>query len=217
MRPANLFNDLGHQIASDSTLHAPSPSSPPLTPASDPSQHRHLNTPNNRRSCSPPSAITLSTSCALPALRCSTSIHPTMYHSPGIRRSSTEEDGRLRRDSRASTTAQHIPSYTAPSPTQAHFHNYSPPNGNHQSSTYNTYSSRPSSSAAMQMPPSINQSPRLGPPPSPTNGLSHLNRSAYAAREPGTSTFYDPTSEHREAQVTWTQSPYPGPSPVQVS
>jgi len=140
-----------------------------------------------------------------------------MYPSPGVQRSPTEENGRKRRDSMASSGVPQLPRYPARSPTQTHFHAYSPTNGNHQSSTYNTYSSRPSSSAAMQMPPTINQSPRLGPPASPTNGFSHLNRPTYSTREPGTSTYYDPTSEHRESSMTWAQSPYPGPSPIQVS
>lgn len=150
-------------------------------------------------------------------LRCGTPNHLAMYHSPVVQRSPTEENGRKRRDSMASSGVPPLPPYPARSPTQTHFHAYSPMNGNHQSSTYNAYSSCPSSSAVMQMPQTVNQSPRLGPPPSPTNGLSQLNRPTYPAREPGTSTYYDPTSEHRESSMAWAQSPYPGPSPIQVS
>ena len=139
-----------------------------------------------------------------------------MYHSSVIQRASTEEDDRLRRESMAGPSAQQIASYAA-SPPQAQFHAYSPTNSNHQTSTFNSYSSRPTSSAAMQMPHNVNQSPHLGPPQSPTNGLSHINRPAYSSREPGTSTYYDPTSEHREGPATWAHSPYPVPSPVQVS
>jgi hypothetical protein len=142
-----------------------------------------------------------------------------MYHSPINQRSSMEEDGRSRIDSMSNSGVQ--PPYAVMSPTQAHFHSYSPSNGNHPSSTYNNYSSRPTSSSTMQLPPAINQSPRLGPPPSPTmnvlDRLAHINRSGYAAREPGSSTFYDPTTEHRESSATWAPSPYQAHSPIQVS
>ena len=137
-----------------------------------------------------------------------------MYHSPVLQRSPTEEDDRLRRDNLAGTSTQHLPPFSARSPPHSHFHSYSPTNGTHSQPAYTNYSSRPSSSAAMA---GINQSPRIGPPPSPTsNGLSHINRSTYTPRELSTSTYYDPTSEHREGQTSWNHSQYPRRSPIQV-
>ena len=111
-----------------------------------------------------------------------------MPYAPGpMAERSPEEDDRRRRD------------YNAQSPT--HSHPYSPINGAHPQSPYNQYSSRPSTSAAMSLPPAI--SPRLGPPPSPKmNGPSH-NGSMYHHRESSGSTRYDPISEHREGQTSW--------------
>ncbi len=136
-----------------------------------------------------------------------------MYHGPAppLQRSPKEDD-RIRRDSKATVNTQHLPQYNARSPTQ--FVPYSPTNGTHPKSPYNQSSSRPSTSAAMQMPSGI--SPRLGPPPSPkSNGLPPSN-SAYTQREPSISTYYDPTSEHREGSQSRSQSQYNMQSPVQV-
>ena len=145
-----------------------------------------------------------------------------MYHSPVYRRSPppiSDEEDRLRRDNMGSSTIiQHHPPYDGRSPTHAHLHSFSPTNGSHPTATY-SYSSRPSTSSAVPMASSISQSPRLGPLPSPTpNGLSHISKTGFGAREQTGSTYYDPTSEHRETSSTWNPSGYSSrsahPSPV---
>lgn len=135
-----------------------------------------------------------------------------MYHSPqsGLRRRSSEASDRIRRDSQVSINAPQLPPYNFAnpnSPTQ-----YSPTNGTHPQSPYIQHrTSRPSTSAAMVKPSCI--SPPLGPPPSPKfNGVPQRSPS-YTHREVGSS-YYDPTSEHRENQG-WSNSRYPK-SPVQV-
>ena len=140
-----------------------------------------------------------------------------MYHSSTVQRSPMEEDDRLGRDGRAGPGIQQQPPYTARSPLTNHYHNHSPTKPSAQQSGYPSYSSRPSSSAAMQMPASVNQSPRLGQQPhSPTNGPSLINHSVYPPRDQGKSTYYDPTSEHREVNPSWNHSSYAGRSPMQV-
>ena len=140
-----------------------------------------------------------------------------MYNTSLVQRSPIEDEERVRRDSLAGTNNQPLPSYSARSPTQTHFHSYSPTNGTHPQANYGIYSSRPSSSGAMAVTPSINQSPRLGPPPSPKlNGHSHMDRPAYTPRESNSSTYYDPTSEYREGQLGWSQSQHATRSPIQV-
>ena len=136
-----------------------------------------------------------------------------MYHSPAPpSQRSPKEDDRIRRDSKVTVNTQQLPQYSARSPTQ--FVPYSPTNGAHPQSPYNQTSSRPSTSAAMAMPSGI--SPRLGPPPSPkSNGLPP-NNSAYTQRESSSSTYYDPTSEHREGSQSRSQSQYNIQSPIQV-
>lgn len=131
--------------------------------------------------------------------------------SPGLQRS--DEDDRHRRDSTIVVNTQQLPSFTARSPTN--FLPYSPTNGTHPQSPYNQYSSRPSTSTTVNMPTGI--SPRLGPPPSPKSSGPTHHSSAYGSRDAGNSTYYDPTSEHREGQATWSSSQYPTNSPVQVS
>lgn len=124
----------------------------------------------------------------------------------------------MRRE-RTGSASQRLPPYSARSPTMAHY-SYSPTNGPPPPATYGTaYASRPSSSAAMNVPSPLgpSQSPRLGPPRSPTNGLPQLSRAAYTPREQSKNTYYDPTSDHRETPSTWSQSPYANRSPVQVS
>lgn len=136
-----------------------------------------------------------------------------MYHGPAppLQRSPKEDD-RIRRDSKVTVTTQHLPQYNARSPT--HFVPYSPTNGTHPKSPYNQPSSRPSTSAAISIPSGI--SPRLGPPPSPkSNGLPPSNP-AYTQRDSSSSTYYDPTSEHREGSQSRGQSQYNMRSPVQV-
>lgn len=126
---------------------------------------------------------------------------------------SPDEDDRLRRDAKAAVNTQQLPSFNnARSPTQ--YLPYSPTNGTHPQSPYNNpYSSRPSTTTAMAIPSGI--SPRLGPPPSPkSSGPAHGG--AFLHRESSSSTFYDPTSEHREGQTSWTHPHYPTHSPVQV-
>ena len=135
-----------------------------------------------------------------------------MYHSPAPLQRSPIEDNRIRRDSKVTVNTQQLPQYSARSPTQ--FVPYSPTNGIHPPSPYNQPSSRPSTASAMSMPSGI--SPRLGPPPSPkSNGLPP-NNAVYTQRDPNSSTYYDPTSEHREGSQTRSQSQYNIRSPVQV-
>lgn len=138
-----------------------------------------------------------------------------MYHSPVIQRSPKEDEEHMRRDDRANSNSQQLPPYKARSPSAPQFPHYSPSNGTQ--AAYNGYSSRPSSSTALPMTSSITRSPRLGRPHSP-NGLSHLNRGGYphAPREAGSSTYYDPTSDHREGSSSWNQPAYQVPSPIQV-
>ena len=139
-----------------------------------------------------------------------------MYHNSVTRWSPIEEDERARRDNMAGSSVHQLPPYVSRSPTLNHYSSSST-NGHHPSTAHPTYASRPTSSAAMPASINISQSPRLGPPPSPTNGRLNLNRPAgYTPREPGTSTYYDPTSEHRESTTTWAPSPRPAYSPLQV-
>ena len=143
-----------------------------------------------------------------------------MYPSSAVQRSPTDEEGRARRD-RTGSASYHLPPYPTRSPTMAHYNPYSPPNGPPQQPVYNTgyaSTSRPSSSAAMSVPSAFNpnQSPRQGPPQSPTNGVTHTSLASYTPRDQGKSTYYDPTSEHRESQSSWNQSSYANRSPIQV-
>ena len=141
-----------------------------------------------------------------------------MYHSPVVQRSPTEEEDRMRRDTRAGSTSHQLPSYSSRSPTMSHYHSYSPPNGSVQHQRYDSaYPSRPSSSAAMHISPSINQSPRLTTPASPTNGLPQPSRNSYPQREPVKTTYYDPTADHREPSSSWNPHAYSSHSPVHVS
>ena len=136
-----------------------------------------------------------------------------MYHNSVTKWSPIEEDERVRRDNMTGSSVHQLPPYVSRSPTLNHYSGSST-NGHHPSTAHPTYSSRPSSSAAMPASINIAQSPRLGPPPSPTNGLLNLNRPA--AYTPSTSTYYDPTSEHRESTAAWAPSPRPAYSPMQV-
>ena len=136
-----------------------------------------------------------------------------MYTSSAIHRSPVEEEERIGREKRANPSVQQLPPYSARSPTMGQFGEYSPKNGANPQSSYNSYSSRPSSSAAPQIGPALNRSPRLGPVASPTNGVS---RASYSARETSKTTYYDPTSEHRDTGNNWSHSPYAGRSPIQV-
>ena len=147
-----------------------------------------------------------------------------MYSSTALQKSPAEEEDRVGRDKRANSNVQ-MPPYSAHSPPVAQYAGYPSPKSSNvqQSSTYssnNNYSSRPSSSAAAPIVSSLNHSPRLGTAASPTNGLSQINRAPFSSREPPPtkSTYYDPTSEHRDANSSsWAHSPYAGRSPIQVS
>lgn len=124
----------------------------------------------------------------------------------------------MRRDTRASSTSHQLPPYSSRSPTMSHYHGYSPQNGSMQHQRYDSaYASRPSSSAAMHIPTNVNQSPRLSTPASPTNGLSQPSRSGYSQREPVKTTYYDPTTDHRENSSSWNPHSYNSHSPVHVS
>ena len=143
-----------------------------------------------------------------------------MYHSPVLQRSPTDDDDRLKRERMAaSTTTQPPPSYTANSPTNSHFSPFSPTTRSHPQLAYGTqYPSRPTPTpSALPLPSGMSQSPRHGPPPSPTsNGLTHINTSMYPPRESGNSTYYDPTSEYREGSMAWAHSHSSTRSPRQV-
>ena len=139
-----------------------------------------------------------------------------MYQSPAVKRTPAEEEEYLARDKMAGSGNHQLPPYPRSPSMGRSYHNYSPTNGSHPQPSYGNYGSRPSSSAAMHAPPPVNQSPRLGQPQSPSNGLAHINRPAYQSRETASSTYYDPTSEHRERDSTWTASSYAGRSPGQV-
>lgn len=139
-----------------------------------------------------------------------------MYHSSAVHRSPTEDEDRGGRDKRAGSNIQQLPPYTATSPSMAQYPSYSPTNGTHQQPPFSSFPPRPTSSAAMPIPHPISHSPRLGSAHSPTNGLSNINHATYTPRESGKSTYYDPTSEHRESNAGW-PSPYSSRSPVQVS
>ena len=150
-------------------------------------------------------------------VQCCTSLR-TMYHSPAFQRSPTEEDDRLRRESLKGSNIQqqHHTHYDGRSP-NAQLLSYSPTNGSHPQLSYNAYPSRPSTATNIPISSTVSQSPRLGPPPSPTtNGLSHINKSSYIPREAGSSTYYDPTSEHRDGPMNWNHPGYASRSPVQV-
>lgn len=141
-----------------------------------------------------------------------------MYHSPVLQRSPTDEDERLRRDNMALPAAQPPPPYSPPNSRSSP---YSPTSRSHHQLAYGAqYPSRHavSNTSALPLSSGINQSPRHGPPPSPTsNGLSHINTSMYPPREPSNSTYYDPTSEHREGITAWGHSHSSTRSPRQVS
>lgn len=143
-----------------------------------------------------------------------------MYHSPVLQRSPTADDERLRRDNMALPAAQPPPPYTANSPPNSRLSPYSPTSRSHHQLAYGThYASRPAALTTSALPFSsgINQSPRHGPLPSPTsNGLNHINTSTYPPRESSNSTYYDPTSEHREGITAWGHSQSSTRSPRQV-
>ena len=143
-----------------------------------------------------------------------TSPKVTMYTSPVGPRPSREDEDRLRREPRIDTNVPGtLNPYSNPSPTMAQYHPYSPPNPplQQQQPAYSNYtSSRPSSSAAHQMLPTNNQGPPARQPTSPAD----VRGSAYPPREAVKSTYYDPTSEHRDGASSWSrQSPYTGRSP----
>jgi len=139
-----------------------------------------------------------------------------MYRSSVLQRAPDEEEDCLRRDK---MSTQHPPPYTTRSPTQAHYNSYSPTHGSHQRPNYsNQYHPQAPTPAALPLPPVINDSPRLGPPSSPTtHKLPPMNGSAYGPRELGASTYYDPTSDHSDRNISWNRSNQPPTqSPISV-
>lgn len=140
-------------------------------------------------------------------------LHHTMYStSSSAIPKSVDDDDRRRRGSETGVNNSQLPSISTRSPT--HYLPYSPTNGIHPPSPYHTYSSRPSTSAAMPAPAGV--SPRLGPPPSPKGAASNHGGAAYILRDLSSSTYYDPISEHREGPTSRNNVPYPSNSPVQV-
>ena len=108
-------------------------------------------------------------------------------------------------------------------PNHSHHHAYSSPtNGTNppplQQQYTSSYTSRPSSSSNMQT--NVGVSPGRYTPRSPTNGFAQPVRGAYSPRETSKSTYYDPTSEHRDNSSTWSAPTYNNNnnnrSPVQV-
>lgn len=162
-----------------------------------------------------------------------------MYNPPSVHRPSDAEEEDRRRDTRAGSQQHrqpplhpspynsHSPSMIShhqqqqqqqpPPPANPHHHAYSPStNGTIPplSQPYTpTYSSRPSSSSNMQT--NVGVSPGRYPTHSPTNGFAQPARGAYSPREVSKSTYYDPTSEHRDNSSTWNAPTY-NRSPVQV-
>lgn len=139
-----------------------------------------------------------------------------MYSSPVLQRSPDEEEDGQRRDK---MSTQHLPPYSTHSPTQPRYNSYSPTNGSHQRASYNTqYQSQTPTPATLPPPPGMNESSRPGPPSSPSaHKLPPMNGSAYGPRDLGVSTYYDPTSDHGDRNVSWNRSNQaPTLSPIQV-
>ena len=145
-----------------------------------------------------------------------------MHRSPVLQRSPIDDDNRPRRELHSSAQV-----YDARSPTttqRAPSHHYSPPSATKALPPYDyQYTPRPSTAGAAAHQPVVNQSPRLGPPPSPTsnghlssNGQLHYSNASFGMRDQGSSTFYDPTQEHREASASWNNT-RATTSPTQVS
>lgn len=118
-----------------------------------------------------------------------------------------DTDGRRRRDSK---TAMDTPPPAPHSPTRVV--SYSPMNGNHQSSPYQRYSSRPSASVAMPMPSA--HSPHHAHLPSPKMNGAINHAAIFDQRDTGGS-FYDAVSDSREGQASWNPH-YHVSSPSQV-
>ena len=138
-----------------------------------------------------------------------------MYHSPVLKRSPTNDEHR-RRNNLPDINTQQLPPYHPRSPTHSTYVPYSPTHVSHPQSSYNQYSSRPTTSTVLPPPHGAHHSPRQGLPPSPSsNGMSYGSL-RYGSREAGSS-YYDPMSEHREAQPGWNHSRYSTQSPTQVS
>lgn len=132
--------------------------------------------------------------------------------SPSAIPNPVDDDDRRRRGSEAAVNNATLPSISTRSPT--HYLPYPPTNGTHPPSPYHTYSSRPSTAAAM--PALAGLSPRLGPPPSPKGPSVTHGGPASMLRDTGGSTYYDPLSEHREGPTSRSNLSYPSTSPVQV-
>ena len=126
-----------------------------------------------------------------------------------------DEDPMRRIDSRSAGSG--LPAYVSRSPTSPHPRTYSPVKTSTQGASYNGYASRPASSHVATMTADANQSPRGPSSHSPSNGMSQSNRTSQTAREQGSSTYYDPTSEHRDGPVGWNGTSYGGPSSMMVS
>lgn len=142
-------------------------------------------------------------------------LHGTMYSasSSAIPKSLDDEDRRRRGSEIAVNNSQLPPISTRSPPTR--YLPFSPTNGTHPPSPYHTYSSRPSTSAAM--PAHAGLSPRLGPLPSPKGAASTHGGAAYILRDLSTaSTYYDPISEHREGPLNRNSLSYSSNSPGQV-
>ena len=136
-----------------------------------------------------------------------------MYHPPShSRHNSRDHDRRLSREHIVGVDASKVHQYTRPSPIATPTA-YSPTNGIPPPSPHYQYSSsRPATSHGMSMASAV--SPRLGPPPSPRPNGPIRGSPVY---QRGTSSFYDPTAEHRETPSIRTPHNVSLKSPKQVS
>jgi hypothetical protein len=125
-----------------------------------------------------------------------------MIPSSAMQRSSMDEEERQRREAMTGSGSQHLPTYQPQSPTRNHLPNHSPTAASYPPPHYNGYPARPTSSSTMQPAPTVGHSPRLGPPASPTNGSIHPRQANYPPREVGSTTYYDPTSDNRDAYIS---------------
>ncbi|KAL8805478.1 MAG: hypothetical protein Q9182_001933 [Xanthomendoza sp. 2 TL-2023] len=103
-----------------------------------------------------------------------------------------------RRNSKTAMNSQPPAHYDAHSPSRVM--SYSPTNGAHPTSPYQRYTTRPSNSSAVNVPPA--RSPHRPSLPSPKMNGS-INHSAIFDQRDSAPSFYDTVSDHREGQASW--------------
>lgn len=139
-----------------------------------------------------------------------------MYHpSSSSQRSSIVDEGDWTQSNKTMATDRRQSSYTSHShsPTFSHFHPpFTAANASYErGSSYPTIH-HPPTPAPLPLSSAGQQSPgtrQVHIPSSSTNGFPPVNGSPFQPPEKASSTFYDPTSDHREASPTWTRSDYP--------